>query len=166
LTGFEQTTPIDPEILNIDYHTIDWARAEAQHSNMLFLGNVGQKETFELYTELDDLAKEIQVTVAQDTLQAVDTTYSFGSEYYDVRNIYDKVGYYPGEIYRFGIVYILKDGSKTPVFNMKGKNFQTNAEIEDGVFLMPDIDVIYENQVKPIYLTFNVPPITNDNVLG
>ena len=68
---------------------------------MLFLGNVGQKETFELYTELDDLAKEIQVTVAQDTLQAVDTTYSFGSEYYDVHNIYDKVGYYPGEIYRF-----------------------------------------------------------------
>ena len=166
LTGFEQTTPIDPEILNIDYHTIDWARAEAQHSNMLFLGNVGQKETFELYTELDDLAKEIQVTVAQDTLQPVDTTYSFGSEYYDIHNIYDKVGYYPGEIYRFGIVYILNDGSKTPVFNMKGKNFQTNAEIEDGVFLMPDVDVIYENQIKPIYLTFNVPPITNDRVLG
>lgn len=166
LTGFEQTTPINPEILNIDYHTIDWARAEAQHSNMLFLGNVGQKETFELYTELDDLAKQIQVTVAQDTLQPVDTTYSFGSEYYDVHNIYDKVGYYPGEIYRFGIVYILKDGSKTPVFNMKGKNFQINAEIEDGVFLMPDVDVIYENQIKPIYLTFNVPPITNDRVLG
>ena len=166
LTGFEQTTPINPEILNIDYHTIDWARAEAQHSNMLFLGNVGQKETFELYTELDDLAKEIEVTVAQSTLQSVDTTYSFGSEYYDVHNIYDKVGYYPGEIYRFGIVYILKDGSKTPVFNMKGKNFQTNTEIEDGVFLMPDVDVIQENEIKPIYLTFNVPTITNDRILG
>lgn len=40
--------------------------------------------------------------------------------YYDTKFIYDKTGYWPGELYRFGIVYILKDGSLSPVFNIRG----------------------------------------------
>jgi hypothetical protein len=46
------------------------------------------------------------------------TTTSNG--YYDSKYIYDKVGYWPGELYRIGIVYILKDGSLSPVFNIRG----------------------------------------------
>jgi hypothetical protein len=40
--------------------------------------------------------------------------------YYDTQYIYDKTGYWPGELYRLGIVYILKDGSLSPVFNIRG----------------------------------------------
>jgi hypothetical protein len=40
--------------------------------------------------------------------------------YYDSKFIYDKTGYWPEELYRLGIVYILKDGSLSPVFNIRG----------------------------------------------
>ena len=176
LTGFEQQVPIDIEELNVDYHTVDWARAEAQHSNMLFLGNVGQKETFDLYRRLANKSLEVTATYHLDSIIPVQTDYSTGQEYYSVRNIYSKVGYYPGEIYRFGIVYILADGSKTPVFNIPGWNFQeletgennqvTYPQIGDGVCLMPKEDVITPSLIKPIYLTFEIPEITEPDVIG
>jgi len=34
--------------------------------------------------------------------------------------IYKFTGYWPDEIYRLGIVYILKDTSLSPVFNIRG----------------------------------------------
>jgi hypothetical protein len=40
--------------------------------------------------------------------------------YYDSKYIYDKTGYWPNELYRLGVVYILKDGSISPVFNIRG----------------------------------------------
>ena len=166
LTGFEQQTAVNIEELNVDYHTVDWARAETQHSNMLFLGNLGQEETFKLYQDLDKITKGVSVTVNQISLTAVNNQYSGGTEYYNTSNIYNYLGYYPGELYRFGIVYILKDGSKTPVFNMNGKNFQTGEDLPNGVFLMPNVDVIYSDVVKPIYLSFTLPTINNENVLG
>jgi hypothetical protein len=45
---------------------------------------------------------------------------SISDGYYDTQYIYDKTGYWPGELYRLGIVYILKDGSLSPVFNIRG----------------------------------------------
>lgn len=166
LTGFEQMVPINSEELNVDYHTIDWARAESQHSNMLFLGNVGQKATFYLYDRLKDFSKKITPSYSQSSLTPVSIDYTSGKEYYSVHNIYNKVGYYPGEIYRFGIVYILKDGSKTPVFNTKGINFQTGDALSDGVVLMPNVDIITEDEIKPLYLTFTVPEINEPDVIG
>lgn len=44
--------------------------------------------------------------------------------YYNPENVYYKVGYWPDEIYRFGIVYIFEDNSLSPVFNIQGVNFQ------------------------------------------
>ena len=172
LTGFEQTVPIEPELLNVDYHTVDWARAEAQHSNMLFLGNVGQEETFQLYDRLRTFSKQVTITENQSTLPIVNTDYEVTpdlnnahAEYYNTQNIYNRLGYYPGEIYRFGIVYILKDGSKTPVFNVRG-NVGENDDIYKGVFKTSDVKVIENNIVKPIYLTFTVPVITEPDVIG
>lgn len=164
LTGFEQTSTIDSEILNVDYHTVDWARAETQHSNMLFLGNVGQKETFALYHRLNDITEQASLIWKQASIEdnnylpAVSMDYRNGEEYYSTDNIYKKVGYYPGELYRFGIVYILKDGSKTPVFNI-GNN--------DGVYLCPKLqDVITNDAIYPIYAEVTIPTITEDDVIG
>ena len=176
LTGFEQTVSIDPEILNIDYHTVDWARSEAQHSNMLFLGNVGQKETFDLYTRLREISESIEIKYPKQAdgslISPVSIDYKTGEEYYSTQNIYRYVGYYPGEIYRFGIVYILKDGSKTPVFNTKGYNFQNELEngkyetLKKGVVLMPKLNVITSSEIKPIYLEFVIPEINEPDVAG
>ena len=99
LTGFEQTTPIDSELLNVDYHTIDSARAEAQHSNMLFLGNVKQKETFQLYDRLRTFSKDVTISEKQSELPIVKTDYEVVSnlnkthaEYYNTQNIYNRLG--------------------------------------------------------------------------
>jgi len=37
-----------------------------------------------------------------------------------MKNVYYRVGYWPDEFYRFGIVYIFDDDSLSPVFNILG----------------------------------------------
>ena len=157
LTGFEQIVPINSEELNVDYHTIDWARAETQHSNMLFLGNVGQEKTFELYQKLKNYAKDVIISeYTEQSLDQVLLDYSSNSEYYSTSNIYHWLGYYPEEIYRFGIVFILKDGSKTPVFNVKG-NVSINNEYDHGVFVTSKHNIISNDSINPIGITFTLP---------
>lgn len=158
ISGFEQVQPIDINDLNVDYHTIDWAKAETQHSNMLFFGNVGQEQTFDLYRKLKNY-----------TLDHVDTYVEFGSmkesggdsfshkNYYSTQNIYYSLGYWPEEWYRFGIVYILKDGSTTPVFNVKGGIFTNVGQIspktnDSGVFKTPRADVL--SSERPLCFRF------------
>jgi hypothetical protein len=53
---------------------------------------------------------------------------SLNEGYYDTEYIYNNTGYWPGELYRLGVVYILKDGSLSPVFNIRGAtNLQTKG---------------------------------------
>lgn len=176
LTGFEQTVPINSEELNVDYHTIDWARAEAQHSNMLFLGNVGQKETFQLYHELDKLSKKLIVDLDYN-VTIPSTRYDYTNEkdgtdkiikpeYYSVENIYKYTGYWPNELYRFGVVYIFNDGSKSPVFNMNGRDFRAEKRIKDndkGIFFTDSHKILPTNNsenVNPIGFKFEWPKNT------
>jgi hypothetical protein len=37
-----------------------------------------------------------------------------------MKNVYDKVGYWPDELYRFGIVFIYENNILSPVFNIQG----------------------------------------------
>ena len=164
LTGFEQTSAIDVEVLNVDYHTVDWARAETQHSNMLFLGNIGQEETFRLYRELKKFTLRTNTILQQEDL--VDTSngdgFSEKVKYYSVKNIYNSLGYWPEEWYRFAIVYILKDGSTTPAFNMEGCVFTdltTKTMRNDyGVFKTPRVDVLYSS--RPLSFKFTLPSLS------
>lgn len=170
LTGYEQTEVINSEEIKIDYHTFDSARAEAQQQNMLFLGNLKIEETKTLYKTLEKIAENITPVAQQikNDLGVVSYLYNNGiipassenSEYYSVNNIYKYVGYWPDEYYRFGIVFILKDGSTTPVFNLKNK----------GVVKVPKLTVLNERSIKPISFKFILPNIDNDyiknNVLG
>jgi hypothetical protein len=43
--------------------------------------------------------------------------------YYNTKNTYYRVGYWPGEIYRFGVVYIFEDNSLSPVMDVQGIDF-------------------------------------------
>ena len=153
LTGFEQTTPIDSEVLNVDYHTVDWARAEAQHSNMLFLGNVGQEQTFKLYQKLKEFTLKTITSINQGTLINIAGDEFSDANYYSTKNIYYRLGYWPNEFYRFGIVYILNDGSTTPVFNVRG-----DGGNDKGVFKTPNVDVLKSK--RPIYFNFTLPDIS------
>jgi hypothetical protein len=69
---------------------------------MLFLGNVGNEETFKLYHDLEEYTKNksnvthqiLQNTVLVD-ISGNDTFSS--SKYYSTSNIYKYVGYWPNE---------------------------------------------------------------------
>lgn len=166
ITGFEQQISINPEELNVDYHTIDWARSEAQHSNMLFLGNVGNEETFALYHELEKYTKKnVSSKLVQESIMNNNGDNFSNANYYSTHNIYYQLGYWPEEWYRFGIVYILNDGSTTPAFNMSGGIFTSlTSKIENneyGVFKTPRLDVL-KNE-KPIGFQFQLNNINNLN---
>lgn len=162
ITGFEQQAAVNIEELNVDYHTIDWARAETQHSNMLFLGNIGQEETFKLYKKLDDFTKDVSVTLSQTTLSNNSGDDFSHKNYYSVKNIYNSLGYWPEEWYRFAIVYILEDGSTTPAFNMRGGVFSNltthNNNNDKGVFQTPKVDVLQTE--SPISFNFLLPNLS------
>ena len=66
---------------------------------MLFLGNVGQKETFDLYKKLEtftlgtDSSNGVN-TILQQTSLGTNSGDSFSNKnYYSVANIYNKLGY-------------------------------------------------------------------------
>jgi hypothetical protein len=61
--------------------------------------------------------------------------------YYDTQYIYDKTGYWPGELYRLGVVYILKDGSLSPVFNIRGATNITEKSSEPVYKVEADFNV-------------------------
>ena len=53
----------------------------------------------------------------------MDQNYNISSTnrgYFDPKFIYNKVGYWEHEFYRIGIVYIMKDNTLSPVFNIRG----------------------------------------------
>ena len=125
--GTEDTTDIPISDLNTQYFVANKAATQVQCSNRLFLGNVSKPNID--YKELSDLSLHIyptQYNSSQESLIGkIDKSYNDKSdryEYYNTKNIYNYVGYWPEEIYRFGIVYILSDNTKTSVFNIKGAN--------------------------------------------
>lgn len=176
ITGYEQTVDTNIEELNVEYHTIDFAKAQTQESDMLFLGNVGQKETYELYKQLKNVAQQITVTLKQhSSIGNVSCDYSAedACEYYNTENIYKYVGYWPDEYYRFGVVFILKDGSTTPVFNVRGGTCKLNSVAtpttnmtEFGIVKVPNIPVITGTGTHPLYFTFNLTTDLPSDVNG
>lgn len=190
ISGYEQTEVINRNELLIDYHTFDNARAMTQQQNMLFLGNLGSTETFKLYEKLKRLASTIETNIVQqESFEQVDFEYnkdvpsdSYNSEYYSTQNIYKYVGYWPNEWYRFGVVFILKDGATTPVFNMHGGYWNNKGELESfkdrngddlekdncyGIFKTPKRDIFQESdQIKPLCFQFKFSEWDNLKELG
>ena len=152
---------------------------------MLFLGNVDLNNPDS--EELQNLSYKIKVSVKQELeneniIGAIDNSdYSpidakpKSTMYYDPKNIYYNVGYWPDELYRFGVVYIKNDGTTTPVYNLLGRTFtsfnQTNTGISNyaskeypflesddryniaGIFKTPDTD--YTQFTYPIFFQFS-----------
>ena len=145
ITGDEDITQIALSEIVTQYFIADKAKTEAQCQNILFLGNV---ETTEVdYTNLANASQRIypegvrtqsrekigwvEPRTYQDSsgLSITGANHNYSFEYYNTRNIYYNVGYWNEEFYRLGIVYILKDNTKTPVFNIMG-GILTNEDAE------------------------------------
>lgn len=121
ITGNEKKTEITLDQINPTYLICNSVQTQVQCQNMLFFGNVTNKEIE--YDTLADLSLRFCLKV-DDTKEydTPDYTYnrSIQDTYYDPRFIYKYVGYQKDELYRFGIVYIMTDGSLSPVFNIRG----------------------------------------------
>ena len=121
ITGNEEAEDLDPNVLNLSRFNPKSVLTQAQCKNMLFFGNI--VKNVDNYKELTDCALRIIPELKNNTLDVVDNNYnsinsSFG--YYDSLNMYNKVGYFNQEYYRFGVVFIYQNGTLSNVYNTLG----------------------------------------------
>ena len=130
INGFEEIEQINEEELNIKYLYVDRVKTQAQNQGMLFFGNV-EMTTVEP-RDFQALSLYINVSLKRlgESIGYIDTNYNNQSkddseqtEYYNPQNIYYNLGYWPDEMYRLGIVYIMRDDSLSEVFNLRGVKF-------------------------------------------
>ena len=122
ITGFETVQSVSINDINVAYNVVNSAAAQTTCQNMLFLGNVANPDIE--YKELTDLSLHFLPELnVENNIGRVDKDYKDETgqyEYYNVMNIYNKLGYWNDEIYRLGVVYILNDYTLSPVFNIRG----------------------------------------------
>lgn len=192
ITGYENVEEISRDTLFIKYNYFTAAKTHAVTQNMLFLGNVHTSEKD--HPSLQQISYKIGVTLKQKDTSIgyisgeYSGTYNKANEYYNPKNIYYYLGYWPDEYYSLGICYILNDGSVTNSFSLYGGILELNQlhtsktdeeSLEDwadkkyevntilgknntgGVFKLPKIEVIdHVNQtVKPLYFEFSFQSI-------
>lgn len=155
ITGSEETKDIPVSDINIQYSIIDKAKSQTVCQNMLFLGNSCKPDM--MYKDLSDISLRLLPYLIESDSEGFigKTSYdysdlsdqSYSHEYYNTLNIYNKVGYWNEEIYRFGVVYIMKDGSLSPVYNIRGKNGIPKFEELQSAYLQSDLWK-YENNEK------------------
>ena len=141
ITGYEETQDIDANILNISRFNPKNVLTSAQCKNMLFFGNI-VKNT-DNYKELSDCALRIIPKLVTDTLHTVDQNYNATNDvgYYNSLNIYNKVGYFNNEYYRFGVVFIYQNGTISNVYNTLGGELTSL----NGDLSIKDVDVLFTN---------------------
>lgn len=155
ITGSEETKDTPVSDINIQYSIIDKAKSQTVCQNMLFLGNSCKPDM--MYKDLSDISlRLLPYLIESDSERFIGKTsydysdlsdQSYSHEYYNTLNIYNKVGYWNEEIYRFGVVYIMKDGSLSPVYNIRGKNGIPKFEELQSAYLQSDLWK-YENNEK------------------
>ena len=134
ITGQETILGISAEELYTDYADLEAVRTQTVVNNTLFFGNLVKKEH-----DWDALRmaswKILPSYNTKANVGQIDHEYKvFGDDevsggYYNPYNVYYRVGYWPDEIYRFGVVYIFEDNSLSPVFNIQGVDFSKKDKL-------------------------------------
>jgi hypothetical protein len=126
ITGDENETEVTLEEINSSFDVIQNAQTQCTAANRLFMANIHKsKIEYEILSKLSlcFCPYKHEEDYPLSVNKGINETYeisALSNGYYDSQYIYDKTGYWPGELYRLGIVYILKDGSLSPVFNIRG----------------------------------------------
>ena len=157
INGDENETEVTLEEINNSFDVIQNAQTQCSAANRLFMANIHKTRI-----EYDILSKlslcfcpykyEEEYPLTKDN--GINRNYEINASsqgYYDSKYIYDKTGYWPGELYRLGIVYILKDGSLSPVFNIRGA---TNIPMFNNNYYKIDKDLntpANPGEENPIY---------------
>lgn len=121
ITGFANEEEITAEEINMQYFIASSAWTQATAQNRLFLANIHKPDI--PYKELSDLSLRIFPIVGTRRYDLPNYDYMDGTRntYFDPNFIYNYTGYANGgELYSFGIVYIMSDNSLSPVFPIMG----------------------------------------------
>jgi len=147
---FEDTssgTIITIEEISQVSNVIHTAKSIEQIENRLLLGNTKNKQfnfcDLQKYASkiisnyiveevvLDQIADDSKITYYDTTLHKK-ITIDEASPKNPLINT-KKVGYMPGEVYSFGIVYYFKDGSFSPVYHIPGKSFSDTSGLSNMI---------------------------------
>lgn len=158
ITGDENETDVTLEEINSSFDVIQNAQTQCTAANRLFMANIHKsKVEYDLLSKLSlcfcPYKHEESYPLSNDGITVTYEIQAKSDGYYDSEYIYNKTGYWPGELYRFGIVYILKDGSLSPVFNIRGA---TNVSGK------PNEGVTYAIEQAFSTTTNNEPPKLSD----
>lgn len=128
INGDEEVEEIPISDINPLYQIAGNVQTQTDCQNMLFFGNIQQANIN--YSELSDLSLRFLANIdSTKTYNPVPHNYDrvVQDTYSDPKFIYNYTGYQNHEIYRFGVVYIMNDGSLSPVFNIRGKYFSNET---------------------------------------
>jgi hypothetical protein len=120
---------------------IDKAQSIEQIENRLVLGNIEGKQIN--YCKLQKFASKINADMITKTV-IVSKDSEANSK--DPAAHFNGVGYMPGEIYSFGIVYIFEDNTTSPVYHIPGKNPDIGTPLDEmysvgsNIYPMSNID--------------------------
>lgn len=152
ITGYEEAEDIDPNILNISRFNPKSILTQAQCKNMLFFGNIVKNA--DNYRELRDCALRIIPEIQINKFETVDTSYNCNDPsyaYYSSNNMYNNVGYFNQEYYRFGVVFIYQNGTLSSVYNTLGGelNSSKNLYIQGPLFTKQEDNItLLRNYIK------------------
>lgn len=149
ITGREQILGISAKELYTDYADIECVKTQTVVNNVLFFGNIDKKErdweamrraSWKIIPSCNQKAN-VGVIPADYKITVTDSNRDYAGGYYNSKNVYYRLGYWPDEIYRFGIVYIFNDNSMSPVFNVQGidlSRFNVGEKPDADLFFQTD----------------------------
>ena len=151
LTGEEPAIGISMPDLKNEYADVASCKTHAIVDNVLFLGNTSAD--VHDYKALQHIAWSIFVEQLDSSIPLPDpNALGTATGYYNMKNVYSKVGYWPDEYYRFGIVFVYNSNQLSPVFNIQGYDLQ--AQLENGKKIQ---DYIY-NKIGTKYEFYDSEP--------
>ena len=120
---------------------IDTAQSIEQVENRLILGNIKNKKN-----GLCDLQRHASKIVANCTPEEVvlDMVTEVGNPKRPTANL-EKIGYMPGEIYSFGIVYVFNDGTISPVYHIPGRGV---GDVNSNMSINNTCESVYTDRSK------------------
>jgi hypothetical protein len=151
-SGEENETEVTLEDINSSFDVIQTAQTQCTASNRLFMANIHKsKIEYDILSKLSlcfcPYKNEEEYPLINDGMTETYEIRANSDGYYSTNYIYDKTGYWPGELYRIGIVYILKDGSLSPVFNIRGAtDIPSKADPTFRYKIDKDLDEMSENE--------------------
>ena len=157
ITGNETKKEITVDEINPRYQIAQNVQTQASCQNMLFFGNIEDQNID--YTELGDLSlrfiAKADVSKSYDPVTH-DYNHTTKGTYADPSFIYNYTGYQNHEIYRFGIVYLLQNGTLSPVFNIRGMYFDKKGDEKEKYTEFPITQTDEKTKIESrLYISSN-----------